>query len=358
MVTGRADKAECLAGFSNVGCVPSLGSDAFAKTDRFEPSERVRRADADRVVASREGLLSALDAADRDDVVWVDGDVDVGDAEGVTVEEVTLASGYGLPDEPTGRLRSDRKPGPMLSAEDGARITGLEIHGDEFEYFDPADRFPGAEKPIYRVGASTGVFVRGDGVELDNLALSGWTHAGVGVRREGRADTATHVHHVDAVDNPAESLGYGVEVREGRPVIEHCYFDNNRHSVAGSGFANCGYVLRYSVVGGYHPSHPIDMHGRSHPDYDVAIAGRKTRIAGNAVKFRRSHLDGARLSAVRFRGRPLERSAVTGNWFFNDNDVCDSSDASTAVRQTAGPRREYVNLDVRDNVYGAGGDRR
>ena len=359
MATGRASKAECLAGFSNtIGCVPSLGPDAFVKTDRFDPSERVTRADADREVSSRAGLLDALDDARRGDVVWVDGDVDMGDAEDVSVEGVTLASGYGLPDDPAGRLHSDEKPGPMLSAEDGARVTGLRVHGDEFEYFDPADRFPDVDKPIYRVGASTGIFVRGDGVEVDNLELSGWTYAGVGVRREGRADTSTHIHHVDAVDNPAESVGYGVEAREGRPLIEHSYFDNNRHSVAGSGFENCGYVLRYCVVGDYHSSHPIDMHGRSREGHDVKIAGRRTRIANNVVKFRQSHLDGTRLSAVKFRGRPLERSVVAHNWFFNDNDACDSADASSAVRQVAGPRHEYVNLDVRDNVYGTNADRR
>ena len=353
MATGRASKAECLAGFSNtIGCVPSLGPDAFVKTDHFDPSERVTRADADRVVSARAELLDALDDARRGDVVWVDGDVDMGDAEDVSVEGVTLASGYGLPDESAGRLRSDEKPGPMLSAEDGARITGLRLHGDEFEYFDPADRFPDVEKPIYRVGASTGVFVRGDGVEIDNLELSGWTHSGVGVRREGRADTSTHVHHLDAVDNPAETLGYGVSVREGRPLIEHCYLDNNRHSVAGTGGKNCGYVVRFCVVGDYHSSHPIDMHGQNHPDHEGKIAGRRTEIRDNVVKFRQSFLDGAALPAVKFRGRPIERSVVAKNWFFNENGECDNQNRASAVRQLHASRHEYANLDVRDNVYG------
>ncbi len=359
MATGRASKAECLAGFSNtIGCVPKMGPDAFVKTDRFEPSERVTRADADRTVSSRGELLSALDDAGRGEVVWVEGEIDMGDAEDVPVEGVTLASGYGLPDEPAGRLYTDEKPGPMLSAEDGARITGLRVHGDEFEYFDPADRYPDVDKPIYRVGASTGIFVRGDGVELDNLELSGWTHAGAGVRREGRADTSTHVHHVDAVDNPAASLGYGVVVGEGRPLVEHCYFDNNRHSVAGTGVENCGYDVRFCVVGDYHSSHPIDMHGKKREGRDIKIAGGRTRIVNNVVKFRESHLDGTRLPAVKFRGRPVERSAVTENWFFNENDKCDSRDPSSAVLQAAGPRHEYVNLDVRDNVYGEKSGRR
>ena len=359
MSTGRASKAECLAGFSDtIGCVPEMGPDAFARTDRFDPSERVTRADADRVVSSRAGLLNALDDARRGDVVWVDGEIDTGDAEDVSVAGVTLASGYGLPDEPAGRLHSDEKPGPMLSAEDGARITGLRIHGDEFEYFDPADRFPDVEKPIYRVGASTGIFVRGDGVEVDNLELSGWTHAGVGVRREGRADTSTHIHHLDAVDNPAETLGYGVSVTEGRPLIEHCYLDNNRHSVTGTGQENCDYVVRFCVVGDYHSSHPIDMHGRNHPDHDGKIAGRRTEIVNNVVKFRRSFLDGAELSAVKFRGRPIERALVAENWFFNAHATCDNQNRASAVRQLYAPRGEYDNIEVRDNVYGVKSDRR
>ena len=353
MAPGRASKSKCLAGFSNtIGCVPTLGRDAFVKTDYFEPSERVRRADADRVVGSRGELLDALDAARRGEVVWVDGDVDMGDAEDVPVAGVTLASGYGLPDEPTGRLHTDAKPGPMLSAEDGARITGLKIHGDEFEYFDPADRFPGVKKAIYRVGASTGVFVRGDDVEIDNLELSGWTYTGVGVRREGRRDVRTHIHHVDGVDNPTESAGYAVEVRWGRPLIEHCYFDNNRHSVAGSGYDHCGYTLRFCVVGDHHSSHAIDMHGKDHPAAEKKIAGWKTRIVNNVVKLRRSHLDGAPQPAVKFRGRPLEPSPVARNWFFNDVADVDNENPGAAVRQLYVPRHEYRNLDVRDNVYG------
>ena len=353
MAPGRASKSECFAGFSNtIGCVPSLGRDAFVKTDYFEPSRRVRRADADRVVESRRELLTALDEASRGEVVWVDGDVDMSGAEDVTVSGVTLASGYGLTDEPTGRLHTDTKPGPMLTAEDGARITGLQLHGDEFEYFDPADRFPGVERAIYRVGAATAVFVRGDDVEIDNVELAGWTYAGVSVRREGRRDVRTHIHHVDGVDNPTESAGYAVVVRWGRPLIEHCYFDNNRHSVAGSGYDHCAYVLRFCVVGGYHSSHAIDMHGKNHPDADSKIAGWKSRVVNNVVKLRESHLDGAPQPAVKFRGRPLELSLVARNWFFNDRARVDNEDRGAAVRQLYASQHEYENLDVRDNVYG------
>lgn len=353
MSGSRASKAACLDGFAaSIGCVQGLGPAAFPRIDAFEPGERVARDGADRVVDDRSGLLDALEGHDPGGVVWVDGDVDVGDAAGIRLEDVTLASGYGDPDEPTGRLHTDGKPGPLFDVGDDVRITGLKLHGDEFEYFDPADRYPDAAVPIYEVGASAAVFVHGDDVELDNLELSGWTYAGIGVRRTGRDDVRTHVHHVDAVDNPAESLGYGVAVTEGRPLVELSYFDNNRHSIAGSGWNHCGYVVRFNVVGDYGSSHAIDMHGVRRSGRDVPVAGRRARIRNNVVKLRRSHVDGRPTPAVRFRGRPLERADVVGNWFFNGNEAVDNRSDAVAVSQRHAPPHSFLDLHVADNRYG------
>jgi hypothetical protein len=349
----RPSKATCLDGFAaSIGCVNSLGPAAFPKADVFDPSERIERARADWIVESRSGLLAAIDDHGPGDTIWVDDHIDMGDAESVVLEDVTLASGYGDDDAITGLLRTDRKPGPLFSVEDDVRITGLKIHGDEFDYFDPADRYPGADKPIYEVGDSAAIFVRGDDVELDNLELSGWTYAGVSVRREGRSDVRTHIHHVDVVDNPADSLGYGVTVVEGCPLVELSYFDNNRHSIAGSGWRTCGYVLRFNVVGGFHSSHAIDMHGervagRSHP-----IAGRRIRIYNNVVKHRRSHVSGTPSPAIKFRGRPLERADVVDNWFFHESAAVDNESNDVAIRQLHAPRREFRNVDVSNNRYG------
>jgi uncharacterized membrane protein YgcG len=276
----------------------------------------------------------------------------VGDAEGVELRDVTLAGGHGLADEPASTLRTETKPRPLFEAGDDVRITGLRLHGDEFEFFDPADRFPDAEKPIYEVGASVGVLVTGDDVELDCLELSGWTQSGVLVEREGRNDVRTHVHHVDAVDNPAQSLGYGVTVAAGRPIVELSYFDNNRHSVAGTGERNSAYVLRYCVVGDYHTSHAVDMHGASHGGDGPPIAGRHTQIYSNVVKMTECHRTGQPNPAVKFRGRPTVRSQVTGNWFFHESDRIDNESHDVAVRQQTGPRHSFDNLDVSENVYG------
>lgn len=348
----RPSKADCLAGFAlSIGCVPRLGSKAYARIDRFAPSERPTRADADRIVGTGDELLAALSAAPAGAVIWIDGDVNVGDAEDVVVRDVTLASGYGMPDEGDGRLRSTAKPHPLLRAEDGARITGLRIHGDEFEYFDPQDRHPDVDGAIYRVGASVGVEIRGDGVELDSLELAGWTHAGVNVDRPGRTDTSTHVHHVDVVDNPTETLGYGVLVREGMPLVEHAYFDNNRHSVAGAGGERCGYRLRFNVVGDYGSSHAVDMHGTPR-ETGGHLAGRRFVVRSNVVKLRRSHADGAPQPAVKIDGRPATGGVVRGNWFFNPNGTADNTDRTAAIRQTRARRSGYDDLDVGENVFG------
>jgi hypothetical protein len=357
MTESRESKAACLDGFgASIGCVGHLGPAAFPQTDVFDPSERVPRAAATWIVETRAGLRDAIDHHDPGDIVWVDGVVDVAGMEGLELEDVTLASGYGLDDAPTGRLHTDTKPHPLFEVGDDVRITGLEIHGDEFEYFDPADRYPGVDKPIYEVGDAAAIVVRGDDVELDNLELSGWTYAGISVRREGRDDTRTHVHHVDAVDNPAESLGYGVVAVEGCPLVELSYFDNNRHSIAGSGWKHCGYVARFNVVGGFHSSHAIDMHGDSHDDVPYRIAGRHTRIYNNVVKLRRSHVDGHPRPAVKFRGRPLGHADVVGNWFFNPNSTVNNESNAVAVRQLHAPRDEFRDLQVAENRYGTDAD--
>lgn len=352
-MSSRPRKSDRLAGISeSVGCVERLNRDAFGAVDLFEPSARVERADADRVVRTRRELLDAVASHADGAVVWVDDDIDMGGAEGVELENVTLASGYGTPSGPAATLRSEEKPGPMFRAGDNVRLTGLRLHGDEFDYFDPADRVPGVDKPIYKVGASSGVFVVGDDVELDNLELSGWTYAGVSVRREGRNDTRTHVHHVDAVDNPAGTLGYGVAVRHGHPLIEHCYFDNNRHSVTGTGHADCSYTLRFSVVGDYHSSHAIDMHGRDDDRYDSKIAGRRVSIRNNVVKLERSHLDGSPVSAVKIRGKPIEGGEIAHNWFRNPEGTPDNGRNDVAIRQLYCQQRGYENLTVVDNRFG------
>jgi hypothetical protein len=356
MAPSRPSKAACLDGFSaSIGCVDSLGPSAFPQTDVFDPSERVDRADADWVVDSRAGLLDALDDHAPGDVVWIDDLVDVGDAERIPLEDVTLASGYGDGDAVTGALRTEEKPAPLFYADDDVRVTGLRIHGDEFDYFDPADRYPDADKPIYEVGDSAAIFVRGDDVELDNLELSGWTYAGVSVRREGRDDVRTHVHHVDVVDNPAESLGYGVTVVEGRPLVELSYFDNNRHSIAGSGWEHCGYVVRFNVVGDFHSSHAIDMHGDRVEGREHPIAGRRIRIYNNVVKHRRSHVNDAPSPAIKIRGRPLERADVVGNWFFRERRVDNESNA-VPIRQLYAPRDSFRNVHVSSNEYGVDRD--
>ena len=353
MGTGRPSKAECLDGFSDaIGAVERLGPEAFPQRDVFEPSRRVTRSDADHVVDSRSGLLDALSDHAPGAVIWVDGTIDVGDAEGLELADVTLASGYGASDQATGTLWSDEKPKPLFHVHDDVRLTGLRLFGDEFEYFDPADRFPGVDKPIYEVGASSAVFVHGDGVELDNLLLSGWTYAGISVRRDGRRDVSTHIHHVDAVDNPAESLGYGVTVREGRPLVELSYFDNNRHSIAGTGRETCGYAVRFCVFGGYHTSHAIDMHGKHVDGYDLPIAGNRLEVYNNVVKLRRSYHDGRHRSAVKIRGRPTEGAEIVGNWFFNERSAVDNETSESAVRQLHAPKHAFRKMRVADNVYG------
>ena len=251
--------------------------------DGYDPAEyspfpewadggRITRDDADATVTTHSGLLSQIGKlnASSGGIIWLDTDeIDATDDDGDNIikDNVTIASGRGMEDEPTCTIRVD-KPDKFLRVEgNGCRFTGFEIEGSETEFFDPRDRYPEAGgEAVYKVGTAEGIFVRGDKTEIDNVSISGMTHAGVIVYRENTAtptpDYKTIIHHSELVDNPCDTLGYGITVSYGSPIITKCFFDNNRHSVAADGAVNCHYVLSESIVGPSGSSHALDMHGK------------------------------------------------------------------------------------------------
>ena len=284
----------------------------------------VTRDQATAVVTSRSGLKEELDAAESGDVVFIPPTVTI-DLTGmwqlIVPGGVTLAGGRGIRG-PRGPL-----PGALLHSQDGdeppgretyakfildkgARLTGLRLRGHHHEYVNPQYAYDGD----YYAHRGDGVAVPFEG-EVDNNEIYDWVHAAVSV------DDSSHVHHNHIHHNTWEGLGYGVSVGTGgMPIIEHNYFNYNRHSINGAGDPRTSYVARYNVVGPEWMGHPFDMHGTE--DGDGGIAGDRIEIHHNTFQNNSvlsiNTRDPGPEPAIKIRGTPTTGVWIERNWFYHD----------------------------------------
>lgn len=356
---------------------PIPGYMEWAETKRVTPD------DADVEVTTYDGLKDALaELKGSGGTIWLDTDeinLRGEDIDRLKVhDDITVASGRGVDEWPTCTIKVAKPNGFFNIVGDGSRLTGFELVGDETEYFDPRDRYPDAEKPIYKVGASNGVQVRGDKTELDNLVVRGFTHAGIFVVRDGASvespDYLTYIHHCELVDNPADTLGYGVTVRRGGPVITKCFFDNNRHSVAGSGFKNCHYVVSYSIVGPTTSSHALDMHGVSSNSSEYVPLTEQTSDdlkerradaptdnvdhAGGRISIHHNVVFPVHQTGFKCRGCPRRGIQMHSNFWLNTPDRAvpagTGKDGLAWSFRVRGMNRDQVGIDEVNSVHATG----
>jgi hypothetical protein len=163
----------------------------------------------------------------------------------------------------------------------------------------------------YRDGASAwataaeGIGIRTSGALIENVSCHGWTHAGIKVGASGASRYTPTIRNCDLSDCNARALGYGVVVYSGHPTIEWCWFDNNRHDVAGGGRANVGYHARYNHVGPRGRLYGFELHG---PASDHVTVER------NTFEDKRNP-GGSRRTLIVNRGSPNNQSTVANNWF-------------------------------------------
>jgi hypothetical protein len=285
-------------------------------------------------VRSRAELEVALAAAEPDHVVYVDDDarIDLTGAPSLCIPAgVTLASGRGRGRSAGGLLFvTVTTSTPTLRAcGDGVRLTGLRLHGSEPTQCPPEwpDRCTGVDRtggvncrdcmPRSRAITASGV----DGLEVDNNEIAGWTYGAI----ELRDSLGNHVHHNHLHHNQRQGLGYGVVLSNvsdpADALIEHNRFDENRHSVAGSGAVGHSYEARENLVLPTASGHVFDMHGIDEATDDgTPWAGSEILIHDNTVL-------PATAYAVVVRGRPTE-----GAWMWNNCLARSSRD--TAFRQS------------------------
>ncbi|ADJ13680.1 right-handed parallel beta-helix repeat-containing protein [Halalkalicoccus jeotgali] len=298
------------AGAVGVGSSPVMASEDPAPSGEAvgggEGYERtVSPADADAVVSTREELLSALDGgAGRTIYVADDATIDLS-ARRITIPgDVTLASGRGTDGSPGALITADERASRLFQVyEEGVRITGLRFRGHHVGYYDPSGGAWSNDSLALRAYADC---------EIDNCELYGWTHAAIGVGRHGSdpLDSAAHVHHCSIHDNMMAGLGYGVVVYRGDPLIEHNYFDGNRHSIAGGGGPGCSYEARHNLQGPNSLIFGFEMH---------SPGGDRIDVHHNTFELVENR-GGSTTAAVAVRGTPASGARVVDNWFHNSTD--------------------------------------
>lgn len=301
----------------------------------------VSSADADVVVSTRDGLLDAFDSVTDGDVVYVDDDAEIDLSERrITIPAgITLASGRGRDGSDGALITCDRRTSRLFQIyDDDVRITGLRFRGPEIGYYDPAGSAWDHNSLVLRAYG---------GCEIDNCEIYGWPHAGIGVGEDGTSSTASdaHVHHCSIHDNMMSSLGYGIVVYRGEPLIEYNYFNGNRHSIGADGASGCSYEARYNIQGPDGLIFGFEMH---------SPGGEQITIHHNTFQYVETR-NGNVARGVAIRGTPSEGTTIENNWFYNLTDPGNDryADGSPVVQydNDAGGT-EWDNVSLSNNYYG------
>ncbi len=325
------------------GCLYIAGADRVKEPLVFvSRKNRITAEDATHVVRTIDELRSAL--SERGATVWLPSDVKIRFEDTTTTpvpiaSNVTLASDRGV-DGGQGALIESTAYHPTIfqSRKSDIRVTGIRIKGPQMEYFDPRTKSK-AESAFY---ARAFEFI-GNGIEIDHCELFGWTSAAVSLG--GQDDpTESRIHHNSIHHNQMQTLGYGLDIRNGTHLIEWNYFDRNRHSVAGFGHRQNGYEARFNVVGPHAVRHAFDMHGLSEnlSGYSGPLAGKYLRVHHNVFEL----TDAA---AVVLRGISDRPSWVRENWCAAV-PLLELKGRRSIIRQTHADAPE--KFQVTDNHFG------
>lgn len=283
----------------------------------------------DYTVDSLESLIEALGKAKSGQVVFIPGDLIIDMTTFIYIDKimlkipagVTLASDRGHNGSPGAQITSDGLDTPgMISIEGpGVRLSGFRLQGPNSKrYLDHHKRAFGTGGPgrtyYYKFPTSNGIITKSGNLEIDNCEITAFSHAGINLQK----GTGIHIHHNMIHKCQYNGLGYGVTHDEASSTIEFNQFNENRHSLAGTGRPGCGYIARNNVELGISLSHNFDMHGgRDRKD--------NTNIAGTTMEMYNNTFLGPQRAVV-IRGVPQDKCDVHHNWMPTHKD------AASAVR--------------------------
>ena len=294
-------------------------------------------------VSDVDSLLQALLEATSGQVIYVKGDIVLDLTPRIFIEQlelkippgVTLASNRGVDGSEGAVICSDTLDTKVMMRALGpnVRITGIRLRGPNSKRhmkhharsFGPNGL---GRDYYYRFPVSKGIETCYP-IEIDNCELSAFSHCAIYLR-DG---TGHHIHHNFIHQCQYNGLGYGVSHNTSFSLIEYNLFDENRHSIAGTGAPSSGYIARHNLEAGISLSHCFDMHGGRDRKDGTDIAGTTIEIYNNTFR--------APQRAVVIRGIPEEKCDIYQNWFTAH------ADEEAAIGGVSTKTR------VSDNVYGA-----
>lgn len=298
----------------------------------------------DETVNTLDELIASLEEAKPGHVIFIPGNAIIDFTTYIYIDQfvleipegVTIASNRGINDSPGALLTSDALKTPVMIRPKGpnVRITGMRIQGpNPKRYMDHhAKSFgPGGQRHeyYYKFPTSVGIETKHSELEVDNCEISAFSRAGVSLKN----GTGHHIHHNFIHRCQYNGLGYGISHDTASSIVEYNLFDENRHSIAGTGRIGCSYSARHNVELGTSLSHCFDMHGGRDRKDGTQIAGTNIEIYNNTFK--------APEFAIGIRGEPEGQCDIYQNWFAKHQNT------DKAVRPYG-----FENINVYDNVYG------
>jgi hypothetical protein len=274
-------------------------------------------------VENFQGLVEALAKAKSGQVIFIPSETVIDLTTYIYIEElvleipegVTLASDRGYHGSMGALLTSDSLKTPVMIRPLGShvRISGLRIQGPNPKRYMEHHRKafgPGGEghEYYYRFPVSRGIVAEHSHLEIDNCEISAFSGSGISLLN----GSGHHLHHNFIHKNQYNGLGYGISHSMAHSLIEYNLFNENRHSIAGTGVPGCGYIARKNIELGISLSHCFDMHGGRDRKDKTDIAGSSIEIYNNTFK--------APERAVVIRGVPEEKCEIYQNWFLKHTD--------------------------------------
>lgn len=296
-------------------------------------------------VTNLEELLDALSRAKAGQVVFIPDEISIDLTTRVFIEAlvleipagVTLAGNRGDQGSKGGMLLSKALDTPLMiqTKGPGVRISGLRIQGpnpDRHLEHHKRSFGPGGlgRDYYYKFPVSRGIVTEYPDLIVDNCEIAAFSGSGVFLKK----GTGHHIHHNFIHQCQYNGLGYGVSHAAASSLIEYNLFNENRHSIAGTGVSGCGYIARHNIELGISLSHCFDMHGGRDRKDNTDIAGTSMEIYNNTFY--------APQTSVVIRGVPEDKCEIHHNWFTKHSSI------NQAIRGLSEKTRASENVYVKD----------
>lgn len=269
-------------------------------------------------VTNLDELLDSLAQAKSGQVVYIPDETKIDLTTRVYIDKlileipagVTLAGNRGYQGSLGGLLLSNALETRIMIRPMGpnVRFSGLRIQGPNPDrHLEHHKRSFGpnglGRDYYYKFPVSRGIVTEYSELQVDNCEISAFSGSGIYLKK----GSGHHIHHNFIHKCQYNGLGYGVSHGAASSITEYNLFNENRHSIAGTGISGCGYIARHNIEMGISLSHCFDMHGGRDRKDGSDIAGTTIEIYNNTFN--------APQTPVVIRGIPEEKCAIHNNWF-------------------------------------------